>query len=135
MRIIVDTNVLISAVLKGRIPRQVIQFIIDFDDCEWLVSLAILSEYKEVLIRPKFKLSEAMIKEWWEIFDTATKLVEVNVTVDFPRDRKDAKFLACALAGKADFLITGDRDFEEVDGLGNTQVISISRFKSLIIES
>ena len=46
MRIVVDTNVLVSAVLRGREPRAVIQFIIDTPDCEWVVSPEILTEYK-----------------------------------------------------------------------------------------
>ena len=54
--------------------------------------------------------------------------------MDFPRDRKDAKFLACALADKADFLITGDRDFTEVETLGNTEIVSVSCFVDKILE-
>ena len=134
MKIIIDTNVIISAILKGRSPRQVIQFIIDSDDCDWLVSLEILSEYREVLSRPKFKLSEVIIKEWFDIFETATQLVKVDLSVDFPRDRKDAKFLACAMVSKADFLVTGDRDFEEVKDLGYTRIIMVSQFKALFLD-
>ena len=133
MKIVVDTNILVSAILRGRMPKRVIQSIIDRPDCEWLVSLEILAEYKEVLLRPKFKLSQGVIEEWGEIFDTVTQLIEVEVEVDFPRDRKDAKFLACALAGNADFLITGDRDFSEVETLGNTQIVSVSVFLDKIL--
>ena len=61
-------------------------------------------------------------------------LVEVTNVVDFPRDRKDAKFLACALATDADFLLTGDKDFEEAKNLGKTRIISVSLFKRLLIE-
>jgi len=56
MKIIVDTNVLVSAVLNGREPRSVVQFIIDNTTCDWIVSEEILAEYKEVLSRSKFKL-------------------------------------------------------------------------------
>ncbi|NEO52091.1 MAG: putative toxin-antitoxin system toxin component, PIN family [Okeania sp. SIO3B5] len=51
MRIIVDTNVLISAVLKGRKPRAIIQLISDSYDINWIVSQEILAEYREVLNR------------------------------------------------------------------------------------
>ena len=56
MKIIVDTNVLISAVLKGKNARDVIQFIIDQSNFDWIVSQEILEEYREVLKRPKFKI-------------------------------------------------------------------------------
>jgi uncharacterized protein len=135
MRIVVDTNVLVSAILRGRTPREVIQFIIDTPNYDWMVSTKILREYKEVLSRPKFKLTQSVIEEWWFVLDTVTRLVEVNNVVDFPRDRKDAKFLACALATDADFLLTGDRDFTEAKNLvGKTRIISVSLFKRLLID-
>ncbi len=134
MKVIVDTNILVSAVLRGRTPKEVIQFIIDTPDCDWLVSKEILEEYKQVLSRPKFKLTPEIINQWWFVLDTVTRVVEVTNVVDFPRDRKDSKFLACALATDADFLLTGDRDFEEAKNLGKTKIISVSLFKRLLIE-
>ena len=134
MRVVVDTNVLVSAILRGRTPKEVIQFIIDTPDYYWMVSTEILKEYKEVLSRPKFKLTQSVIEEWWFVLDTVTTLIEVNDVVDFPRDRKDAKFLACALAIDADFLLTGDRDFTEAENLGKTRIISVSLFKRLLID-
>jgi putative PIN family toxin of toxin-antitoxin system len=135
MRVVVDTNVLVSAILRGRTPREVIQFIIDTPNYDWMVSTEILREYKEVLSRPKFKLTQSIIEEWWFVLETVTRLVEVNNVVDFPRDRKDAKFLACALATDADFLLTGDRDFTEAKIIvGKTRIISVSLFKRLLID-
>ncbi|MDZ8236551.1 MAG: putative toxin-antitoxin system toxin component, PIN family [Nostoc sp. ChiQUE01a] len=132
MKVVIDTNVLVSAVLKGRVPRIVIQFIFDNPEWEWIVSQEIVAEYKEVLSRPKFKLTDEVIASWWEIIDTFPTLIDVNVEIDFPRDRKDAKFLACALAAGADFLITGDSDFKEAQTLVNTTIISVSLFNKLV---
>ena len=63
----------------------------------------------------------------------STKLIDVSIEIDFPRDQKDAKFIACALSANADFLITGDRDFTEVQSLENTLIISVPLFAELII--
>ncbi len=49
MKVVIDTNVLVSAVLKGRVPRNVIQFIFDNTDWQWIASEEIIVEYKEVL--------------------------------------------------------------------------------------
>jgi uncharacterized protein len=62
----------------------------------------------------------------------STQSIDVSAKIDFPRDRKDAKFLECAIAANADFLITGDRDFTEVQGLGNTLIISAATFAEII---
>ncbi|HAT14219.1 MAG TPA: putative toxin-antitoxin system toxin component, PIN family [Microcoleaceae bacterium UBA11344] len=134
MRIVIDTNVLVSAAVTGRNPEAVILFIVESPDCEWVVSAEILREYKEVLSRSRLRLTESQKERWFNILDRATILIEVNVEVDFPRDRKDAKFLACAVAGEADFLITGDRDFTEAENLTNTTIISVSLFKRLVCD-
>lgn len=56
--------------------------------------------------------------------------------VNFPRERKDEKFLACAVVSEADFLMTGDRDFEEMQALlPNTIIISVVMFKQLAIDA
>lgn len=134
MRVVVDTNVLVSAVLKGRKPREVIQFVVDTQGFEWIGSADILVEYTEVLSRRKLKLTDEIKEAWSEIINRAIAIVDVEVEIDFPRDRKDAKFIACALAGKADFLITGDRDFTEAQTLMGTTIISVSLFKKLVCD-
>jgi uncharacterized protein len=134
MKVVIDTNVLVSAVLKGRVPRAVIQFIVDNPDWEWIVSSEIIMEYKEVLSRPKFKLTDEVRASWFEIIDTFATLIDVNVSIDFPRDTKDAKFLACALTSEADFLITGDSDFNQAQTLVNTTIISVSLFNRLVCD-
>ena len=134
MKVVIDTNVLVSAVLKGRVPRNVIQFIFDNPDWQWIASEEIIVEYKEVLSRSKFKLTDEVRGEWFEIIDTFLTLIDVNFEVDFPRDRKDAKFLACAMAAKADFLITGDSDFNQAQTLVNTTIISVSLFNRLVCD-
>jgi predicted nucleic acid-binding protein len=61
-------------------------------------------------------------------------LLPVHLPVEFPRDRKDAAFLACAVAANADFLVSGDRDFDEAHNLLNTTIISVARFKRLVMD-
>lgn len=135
MKVIIDTNVLVSAIISNGKPEETINFIIENDEWEWIVSDAILREYAEVLNRQKLKLSDTVKQTWLNIVSEATTKIEVTVNVNFPRDRKDEKFLACALIGKADFLITGDHDFEEMQALlPNTIIISTALFKQLVID-
>jgi len=51
MKVIIDTSVLVSAVLKNRAPEAIILFVTSRADFEWVVSKAILAEYKDVLSR------------------------------------------------------------------------------------
>src|SRR5438309_2360444 len=111
MKILIDTNILLSAALRDKLPEQVILYIAGRDDFHWLVTPAIVVEYMEVLRRPKFGLDEETLKRWAELLAVRTvNVASPPVVPDFPRDPKDAPFLAAALATEADFLITGDRD-------------------------
>ena len=133
IKVIVDTNVLISAAVTGRNPEAVILFLISNSDFEWIVSTAILAEYKAVLSRRKLKLSPEMQQRWLTTIEAFTRVVDVDVSVEFPRDPKDAKFLECAIVSNADYFITGDRDFNE-STLLTTQIISVAQFQATIIQ-
>jgi putative PIN family toxin of toxin-antitoxin system len=132
IKIIVDTNILISASLTGRHPEAVILSLVSNPDFMWVVSEGILAEYKAVLMRKKLKLSTEQQQRWLKIIDAFTTTIDVNISVDFPRDPKDAKFLECAIASNADYLVTGDRDFDDISDLQNTQVVSASRFLEIV---
>ena len=57
MKVLVDTNVLISAALRDRLPESVVLHVATHDEWAWLVTKEILDEYINVLRRPKFGLS------------------------------------------------------------------------------
>jgi uncharacterized protein len=135
MKVIIDTNVLVSAALKNKDPETVILFVASQPDIEWIVSPAIMAEYKEVLGRKKFGLRQELLMKWFEFLDGLTVSVDVDIDFEFARDRKDAKFLACALVSDAEFLISGDRDFTSAEKLLNTTIISVSLFKKLVCDS
>lgn len=84
------------------------------DDWEWVVSEEILAEYRDVLWREKFNLPAEKLERWERIITNLTSPIEVDIDVDFPRDQKDAMFLACALVSHADFMITSDSDFSDM---------------------
>lgn len=134
MKVVIDTNIFVSAVLRDRNPEAVILWVIGQPDWEWLVSAEIIQEYKEVLHRPKFSFPPETLKKWETLLDRDTQLMDVNEQVNFPRDQKDAKFLACALANDADYLITGDADFSEAHKIANVTILSVSQFKYFIID-
>ncbi len=56
MRVVIDTNVLVLAAFKDKSPETIIRFVVARPDVEWVVSEAIVDEYKTVLARSKFGL-------------------------------------------------------------------------------
>jgi putative PIN family toxin of toxin-antitoxin system len=134
MKVVIDTNVLLSAAWRDKSPEAVIVWIVLQEDWEWVVSQDIVDEYQEVLRRDKFKLPAEVIEKWNTIVTNLTTLVDVSIEVEFPRDQKDAKFLSCALAADADYLITGDADFGEALKLTKTTILSVSLFKRIMVD-
>ena len=134
MKVVIDTNVLVSAAWRDKSPEAVVLWVAFQDDWDWVASEEILDEYRDVLRRDKFRLAPEVIEKWEYIVTNLTVLVDVNLPLEFPRDQKDAKFLACALASEADYLITGDADFGEAMKLTNTTIISVSMFKQLMVD-
>jgi putative PIN family toxin of toxin-antitoxin system len=134
MRVVIDTNVVVSAALKGRKPETVILFVANHPEFEWVASPEILQEYVAVLRRDKFHLSPSIIQRWIAMFQRFITVIEVQEVIVFPRDQEDAKFLTCAMAAQAHYLVTGDRDFEEAYKIGITTVLSVSLFHQFICE-
>nr|VFK37918.1 MAG: putative toxin-antitoxin system toxin component, PIN family [Candidatus Kentron sp. SD]VFK42561.1 MAG: putative toxin-antitoxin system toxin component, PIN family [Candidatus Kentron sp. SD]VFK77847.1 MAG: putative toxin-antitoxin system toxin component, PIN family [Candidatus Kentron sp. SD] len=128
MKVVIDTNILISALIRDGIPERVLLLCLRRPDVDWLVTQAIIDEYLEVIRRPKFALPDMIVARWNELLVADTKMLQPNLPMDFPRDRKDAPFLACAASGSADYLITGDRDFTDAQRLVPARIISARGF-------
>jgi len=78
MNVLIDTNVLLSAALRDRLPERLVLFVASRDDFRWLVTAEILAEYTEVLGRPKFGLDQETLQRWAELLAMRT------VTIDSP---------------------------------------------------
>jgi putative PIN family toxin of toxin-antitoxin system len=131
MNVLIDTNVLLSAALRDKLPERVVLYVAGRDDCRWLVTPEILAEYTDVLRRPKFGLDQQTLDRWAELLAIRTVNVGSPPEVpNFPRDPKDAPFLAAALAARADFLITGDNDLLEAKDKVATRIATVAEFSS-----
>ncbi len=132
MKVIIDTNILISAAWKNRTPEEVVLFVIEHSQLQWIASPDILREYREVMARRKFKLSSQQIQNWNNLISEAVTIISVDSEINFPRDRKDAKFIECAISSSADVFITGDKDFSDAKKFVNTIIVSPDKFMRII---
>ena len=104
MRVVIDTNVLFSAAWRNRRPERALLWIVLQPDWQWLVTAELVAEYLDVLQRPKLGLPLAAIEHWRLLFEKSTTTVRPVAEITFARDPKDAKVIACALAGEADLI-------------------------------
>ena len=135
MRIVIDTNVLLSGFLWGGIPHTLIEQVRS-NAVEMLVSAALLEEFSQVIARPKFaSILQRTSRNPERIFDELRTLADIVIAPSLPqpvcRDPKDDIVLACALAAKANLLVSGDSDlltlkvFEGIPIVTPTEAVSI----------
>jgi putative PIN family toxin of toxin-antitoxin system len=110
-RIVVDTNTLVSRLLLPRsVPTQTVRRAAD--EGRLLVSEATLGELAEVLARAKFDPYVALEerREFLRLLGRIAELVPIRHRVRACRDPKDDRFLELAVNGKADLIVSGDRN-------------------------
>lgn len=108
VKVVLDTNVYISAVLFGRKPEE-IRRLSQEGKIELLVSEAIIAEVAEVL-RRKFDWESWQISQIINEIRETTTLVIPNQTLSvIEKDEDDNRILECAVEGKAQYIISGDK--------------------------
>jgi uncharacterized protein len=110
LKIVIDTNILVSALLKADSNPAIIMAMILDGRVILCLSPEIMAEYQGVLSRPKFKaLKQAKVKLLLKTLKTKAVWVEAYEKVTLiTNDPEDNKFLECVLAAKAEYLITGN---------------------------
>ena len=108
MKIVLDTNVLVSALLTPQgLPAQILLLALA-GDLTLLFDERILEEYREVLHRPRFAIPRDQLAEILEQLEADGELVAATpVTAALP-DPDDRPFIEVALSGRADALVTGN---------------------------
>lgn len=133
MRIVIDTNVFVSILIR---PGETFSSLVDYIDrhATVLYSADTLTELIDVLRRPKFAKytsaeDVAVFVKW---IAEAGELVTVEEAVTGARDPKDDKFLALALAGRADYLVSGDKDMLMLGKIGTVPIVSPADFLATV---
>lgn len=140
--IVIDTNLLISAIIiKGNnTPNKLLGA---WKDNKFNLSISeeLINEVENVLSREKiykkYHITPEEIKELIIELRFSTNFVVPLNPEDLPihsRDIKDDKLLNCAIAGKCDYLVTGDNDLLVLNSsksLDNLKIITASNFISI----
>lgn len=127
MRIVLDTNVVLSALLWRGNPYQLLAAIRAQPNAQLFSSTALLEELADVLTRPAATRRFVLIgKAAREVLADYLEVIELIEPSDTPRvvpnDPDDDHVLACALAAHADLIVSGDRHLLD---LGSYQGIAI----------
>ena len=131
MRVVLDTNVLISALVFGGVPQTLLQQAI-VGRFQPVTSPTLLDELDEKLTT-KFR--------WQRLIVAATRLRLENIcdvvsTTDhlsvIKEDPDDDRVLECAIAGRANYIISGDRHLLKLGLYEGIVVLSIRQFMDIL---
>lgn len=129
-RVVLDTNIIISSLWKGH-PGEIVDYW-QKGKIQVMVSQEILDECLSVIKR--FNLSPEDLDDFLALFvdPVKTRFIKFTSPVNLVReDPGDNKFLACALGGKADFIISGDQHLLNLKEFRKIPIVNPKVFLSL----
>lgn len=127
MRIVIDTNVIASAVFFGGRPYQLLRYIME-NYVEVVASKEIVDEYEEIILRLQQKYPAITTKI--PLHDILAKLEIIRVSSDIhvSRDPDDDKFISCAVDGKCLYIVSGDSDLLSIGKYEGIEILTVADF-------
>ncbi len=112
MKIVLDTNVLISAVIKKSPTIRAVLDACRDGNITLVLSRPILQEFGRVMHKPNIQkyhqMTDAQISQYISDLSTFVELAEGTTPIEVSQDPKDNMFFSCAVESGADYLVSGD---------------------------
>jgi putative PIN family toxin of toxin-antitoxin system len=132
IRIVLDTNVLISAHLKDAGAEARVFDLVANQLVSLCVSDPILIEYEGVLSRRKFRIDKERVNQSMDLIRRVAVVITPSETVSASSDEPDNRFLECAQEAKADYLVTGNKRYFP-KRWKDTVVVNAREFLELVV--
>jgi uncharacterized protein len=127
MRVVLDTNIIVSAYLGGALEAIIVAW--KSGKFTLIISAAIMDEYLDVLQRPKFKIERAEIEDFSALLlDRAEFVIPLEHVNAITEDPSDNKFLDAAVAGYANLIVSGDGHLLELKAFRDIAIIQAREF-------
>ena len=127
-RVVLDSNVIVSALLFGGNPRRVLESALE-GTIRCSISLAMLVEVRDVLQRSKFGLSPLQVLGFMEELNALCEVIDPPVSLKVvASDPDDNRVLECALAAGAECIVSGDADLLELKKWRGVDILTPADF-------
>ena len=134
MRIVLDTNVLISGIFFSGPPASILEAWAE-GRLELLATVEILAEYRRVGSRLSRQYSSVELDPVLDLIVRESRIVEpLPVPADACDDEDDVKFLACAISGRAVCVVSGDRALLRASGHEGIEVVTPRDFLARFLD-
>jgi putative PIN family toxin of toxin-antitoxin system len=109
LRLVIDTNVLVSAAIKPAGLQRTVLLLGITKPARLYVSRPILEEYSEVLSRPELRIRKGLRQQLLQLIKNHCYTVAPTRLLEVTSDPDDNMFLECADTARADYLVTGNQ--------------------------
>ena len=132
IRVVYDTNVLVSGIGFGGTPWRCL-FHVFMGDVDLLVSEAILDEFQRVMGYDRLPFTEEERDRFPSLLEAEAMVVDPEIDIRaIDDDPDDDMFIECAVAGDADFVVSGDRHLTELGTVRDVPIVDPALFLSII---
>jgi uncharacterized protein len=130
---VLDTNVLLAAIITEGICSKLLHRA-RIREFSLISCLFIIKELRRILSK-KFRLSQEELALTMEpIREAFSQVIEHNLKItDVCRDAADDNIIACVVAARAEYLVTGDSDLLEIKSYKETKIITPRDFEALFV--
>jgi putative PIN family toxin of toxin-antitoxin system len=126
VRVVIDTNVLVSALIVGGKPRRLVLKLLE--EHTVILSLPILAELADVLARDKFIVKTSQADRFLASLVRKSKIVTPGSRFKvISEDPDDDVVLNTAYNGKADYIVTGDRHLLSLKEFKMTKIVKVTQ--------
>jgi putative PIN family toxin of toxin-antitoxin system len=130
-RVVVDTNVLVSALIKKGKPLELIQRLLDKHTV--VLSSQMLAELADVLSRDKFTITNAQIDLFISLLLRKSTVTSVSGNLKvILKDPDDNIVLLTAVNGRADYIVSGDKHLLSLRKFEGTEIVTISQMLEIL---
>jgi putative PIN family toxin of toxin-antitoxin system len=128
VRIIIDTNLWISFIISKRFDA--LDSLIQSNQVRLLFSIELIEEIQATIEKPKLKKHFAAnsVEQMLLTFKSFIEVIPVKSKVNVCRDPNDDFLLALSNDGKANYLVTGDKDLLSLNRYRKTDIVTFSQF-------
>ncbi len=125
-KIVLDSNIIISALIYGGKPEQVLKQVLQ-GEFEAISSSYLFQEVIRVLTI-KFNFSPQKLFLIELMLKTSFRVVKPKLKLDIQQDEADNRVLEAAIEGGAQFIVTGDKELLELKEFRSVQIVSAAQF-------
>ncbi|MBK9331686.1 MAG: putative toxin-antitoxin system toxin component, PIN family [Ignavibacteria bacterium] len=126
-KIILDTNVIVSALITNGIPSKIVEELVIEKKVNICLSHEILDEYLGVINRKKFSATKEFhlyAEQLIYQIENFSLMYLPEMKLDILSDKSDNKFLELAIESKANFLITGNTKDFTIKEIEKTKIVT-----------